>query len=306
MAARSAPPSDVAPRRHPDTVRRISDAVVVLGVGMAFVVIVLLLATVANGGNRRTRPSLVAPETSAPMGQAESWLAANLRDDQRVVVDAAAGQELVGQGLDDRQVVEIPTSGSLVNEPNRWAGSAYLVSSPDLRSRIQGLPDLQSAIDGWTAVAAFGGDADRVEIRRIESGSAGELHERAVSAQALRLRAGGDLADNPNVTASPVAMSALRSGQVDERVLSVLATFSATHQLHVTDFPTVEGEDVVGMPRRIVEIDRIDDRAVAVDGSGLSPFETYLDAQRRSYRPASLTTDPDPSGDAVIRVTYAA
>ena len=306
MAARSAPHSDVAPPRHPDAAPRLSDAVVVLGVGVAFVAIVLLLAAVANGGNRHTRPSLVAPETTAPMRQAESWLAANLRDDQRVVVDAAAGQELVAQGLKDRQVVEIPVSGSLVSEPSRWDGSTYLVSGPDLRARIQGLPELQSAIEGWTAVAAFGGDADRVEIRRITAGSAGERHEQDVSAQALRLRAGGDLADNPNVTASPDALSALRSGQVDERVLSVLATFSVTHELHITGFPTIEGEDVVGMPRRVVEIDRIDDRAVAVDGSGLSPFETYLDAQRQSYRPVSVITDPDPSGDSVIRVTYAA
>jgi hypothetical protein len=82
MAASSAAPPDVAPTGHPGAVRRLSDAVVVVGVGIAFVLVVLLLAMVVNGGNRSTRPSLVAPETTAPMRQAEGWLAASCEGDQ--------------------------------------------------------------------------------------------------------------------------------------------------------------------------------------------------------------------------------
>ncbi len=304
MAASSAHPPDVAPVGRSGAVRRPSDAFIVVGVGLAFVGIVLVLAMVVNGGNRSTRPSLLPQETTASMRQAETWLTTNLRPDQSVVIDAAAGQELTGSGLADRQVIEIPASGSLVNELVRWTGSAYAVSSPDLRARVAQLPDVRSALDGWMPVAAFGSGDDRVEVRRIDSGAAADLHERAVAAQALRLRAGGDLAENPRVTASPDALAALRAGEVDERVLSVLATFSATHELHIAGFPTVEGEDGAGMPRRIVEVDRIDDQAVAIGGAGRSPFEAYLDAQRQAYRPAAVDTDPGPSGDAVIRVTY--
>jgi hypothetical protein len=304
MAASSAHPPDVASVGRSRTVRRPSDAVLVVGVGLAFVGIVLVLLMVVNGGNRSTRPSLVPQETTATMRQAETWLTANLRPDQSVVIDAAAGRELTANGLMDRQIIEIPASGSLVNALVGWRGSAYVVSSPDLRDRVEELPDVRSALDSWTPVAAFGGGDDRVEVRRIESGPPAEVHERAVAAQALRLRAGGDLADNPRVTASSDALAALRAGAVDERILSVLATFSATHELHIAGFPTVEGEDGAGMPRRIVEVDRIDDQAVAIGGSGRSPFEAYLDAQRQAYRPAAVAVDPGPSGDAVIRVTY--
>lgn len=303
MAASSAPPRGATPVDRTASAGRLSDAVVVVGVGIGFVALVLLLAWVANGGDERTRPSLVAAETSAPMRQAESWVAANLQG-HRIVIDAAAARELVEQGLADRQVVEIDALGSLAAGPSRWAESQFLVSSPELRARVAGLPDVRSTIDGWMPVAAFGESDERVEVRRIASGPPRELHERAVSAEALRLRAGAALADNPRVVASPDCLAAFRSGRVDERLLSVLATFSASHELHLGACPAVEGEDEVAAPLRIVEIDRVDDGPVSVAGSGLSPIEAFVDAQRRVYRPMSVERTATPSGDAMLRVTY--
>ena len=180
------------------------------------------------------------------------------------MIDAAAGSELVEQGIADRQVVAIAPLGSLAGSPSRWADAQFLVSSPELRARLEDLPDERSAIDGWMPVAAFGEGEDRVEVRRIASGSPGELHERDIEAQALRLRAGAALADNPQVTATADSLAALRSGRVDERLLSVLATFSVGHELHIAGFAPVPGEDVVGAPLRIVDIDRIDDGPVSV------------------------------------------
>src|SRR4051812_49328286 len=99
MATRSGTNRDVTPADRPAGVRRFSDAFVVVGVGVGFVLIVVLLAWVANGGNDRTRPSLVAAETSAPMREAERWLAANLRGERRIVIDRAAASELAAEGI---------------------------------------------------------------------------------------------------------------------------------------------------------------------------------------------------------------
>ncbi len=304
MVTTSGTNRDVTAVDRPASDRRLSDASFVLGVGVGFVVIVALLAWVANGGNHRTRPSLVAAETSQPIRGAESWLAANLAGDSRIVIDAAAAPELVAQGLADHQVIAIAPVGSLADGPSRWEASQYLVSSPELRARIGDQPDVRSAIDSWMPVAAFGEGDDRVEVRRIASGRPGELHERDVAADALRLRAGAALAGNPRVTAAADSLAALRSGRVDERLLSVLATFSVGRELHISGFPPVDGEDAVGAPLRIVEIDRIDDGPISVGGSGPSPIEVFLDAQRQAYRPMSVTTRPRGSGDAVLRVTY--
>ncbi len=124
-------------------------------------------------------------------------------------------------------------------------------------------------------------------------------------AQDLRLRAGASLALNPNLTASTDAVDALDAGQVDERLLNVIATLVVQHHLEIGAFPVVDGEDGIGAPRRIVEIDGIDFQTIAAGTSAVASLEAFLDSQLASYRPVDVAIDTHPSGSSSLRITYA-
>ena len=181
----------------------------------------------------------------------------------------------------------------------------YLVSSPAIRSRLGDLPSVQDAVDSSIPVAAFGADDDRVEIRRILPGGMPGAQQRQADAQDLRLRAGASLAANPNLTATADAVDAMKAGQVDERLLNVIATLVVQHHLQIGAFPTVDGEDGIGAPRRIVEIDGIDFQTVTATTPAVASLEAFLDSQLTSYRPADVAVITHPTGSASLRVTYA-
>jgi hypothetical protein len=238
------------------------------------------------------------------MQRAEAWLAGNLGADQRLLIDQQGADDLLGRGITEGRVISVPTSGPLPEALAGWREYDYLVSSPVLRGQLGRLPSVQAALDSSMPVAAFGADADMVEIRRIVPGGVVDGPADELAARGLRLRAGGALASNPNVSGSPDALDALRSGQVDERLLNVLATYAVQHQVRIADFPAIDGEDDAGMPRRIATVDRVDGDPVAAGSAGAASLDAFLGSQVKSYRPASVAVDPPGTDPPVVRITY--
>lgn len=265
--------------------------------------LLLLLALVAPKW-LTDRSSSSAPGRSEPVRQAEEWVAANIGFDDHVVVDAAIGDDLLGRGISSERMVPIEATESSPDSLTSWRQYDYLVSSPALRARLGELPSVQDAIDSSRPVAAFGEGDERVEIRRILPGGMASVDQRESEAQDLRLRAGASLALNPNLTASTDAVDELKAGQVDERLLNVIATLVVQHHLEIGAFPVVEGEDGIGAPRRIVEIDGIDFQTIAPGTPAVASLEAFLDSQLSSYRPVDVAVETHPSGSTSLRITY--
>ena len=308
MAGNTAHPSDVAPARRPSDLfhqwpapRRIRDAALVIGVALAFVCAIVIVARVVEPKATTRSPAAVTSSSDA-MKRSEDWLAANLGSEERLVIDVGAVDGLLGLGISDERIVGIPASGPAPDALSGWRDLDYVVSSPSLRADADRLPSLQAAIDSSTPVASFGTGADQVEIRRILAIAPEDLKERQAASEDLRLRAGAGLAGNPNVMASPDALEAMRSGQVDERLLSILATFSVQHHIQIGAFPTVDGEDAAGVPRRIVELDSVDFEPVGTRTSGVAAIEVFLGLQKDAYRPTAVAID-DAGGTAALRIT---
>ncbi len=284
---------------------RLGGTGVVVTIAVAVVGALLLLVALTAPRWFTDSSSTTAAGRSAPVRQAEDWVAANIGFDDHVVVDAAIGDDLLGRGISYERMVPIEATGPTPDSLTSWRQYDYLVSSPALRSRLGELPSVQDAIDSSVPVAAFGQDDQRVEIRRILPGGTDSVAQRESEAQDLRLRAGGSLALNPNLTASADAVDALNAGQVDERLLNVIATLVVQHHLQIGAFPVVDGEDGIGAPRRIVEIDGIDFRTIAAGTPAVASLEAFLDSQLASYRPVDVAVETHPSGSTSLRITYA-
>ena len=114
----------------------------------------------------------------------------------------------------------------------------------------------------------------------------------AVAAEGVRrTRLGAALADNPALRLSPAAAAALRAGQVDPRLMLVLAAMTTAHQVAVDDFPAV-ALDTPAVPRRQALLTVIDGGAPA--SSEL--LRTWLTAQQPPFAPAVIR----PAGSALL------
>ena len=314
MVASSAPPRSDVPRNPGDEqtaqdpdhrgTRRSSRTGLHVAIGVAVVGSLLLLVALVAPRWFTDDSSSPAAERSDAMRQAEDWIGANVRGDDHLVVDAAAADDLLTRGISYERLVPIGASGPTPDALASWQQDDYLVSSPAIRARLAELPSVQQALDSSIAVAAFGEGDQRVEIRRILSGGMADAQAKERDAQHLRLGAGGSLATNPNLTASADSIDALEAGQVDERLLNVIATLVVQHHLQIGAFPTVDGEDGIGAPRRIVEVDGIDFQTISAGTPAVASLEAFLDSQLSSYRPVDVAIVTHPSGTSSLRITY--
>jgi hypothetical protein len=104
---------------------------------------------------------------------------------------------------------------------------------------------------------------------------------------AERLRLGSLLAGSRELTLDGPAAESLRRGEVDLRLLRVLAGLVPAHDLRIGAFPTVEGEPATA-PRRTVRITAVDGAPATAPGTA----ELVRRAVARSSQPpADVTVD---------------
>src|ERR1700722_5168643 len=126
-------------------------------------------------------------------------------------------------------------------------GSDVIVSTAAVREEFG---SRLTSVFAPVALAAFGSGSAQVPIRVVApDGSA--AYRRSLQADvSARRSAGAQLLRNPNVRVSPAGRSELTAGQVDTRLLSVIATLAALYRLDITGFgaPTA-GADPAPPPR---------------------------------------------------------
>lgn len=101
------------------------------------------------------------------------------------------------------------------------------------------------------------------------------------------------------------ALPPLANGQVDARLLTLLAALAALHQVRVLGFAAAPAGASPGLPLRTGYL------AAAVPGtarrrSSLRALARFLRTQRPPYRPASVTQVRLPGSGPALRVEFAA
>ena len=224
---------------------------------------------------------------------AVAWLDANTPDSTRLVVDETTWLDVVLNGTDP---TDVAVPGRLTGSALDYDYAVVAATTPDGEDGA-GTATLASA---FPAVAVFGNDADRVDVRRV-TGDEPSTDPLAVDLMA----AGSALADNPRIDLAPAADAALRGGWVDERVLTLLATVVVDHRVAVDAFPIAEAEARAAAPARTVVLGAVDDRPVRGDDPAVTDVMSFLERQVEAwYQPARVEIDAGPGGRPVLRVTF--
>jgi 4-amino-4-deoxy-L-arabinose transferase-like glycosyltransferase len=220
---------------------------------------------------------LLTVDADAPLLQAQEWITANVPGDDRLIVDDAMWVDLVAEGRDRRDVVwfyKLDTDAEVQGwSPRGWRDYDWVVSTPSMRAGTAATGQLADAVAASTPVAVFGTGDGRVELRRIDPPGTASSTPRAGTAT---VSVGALLADRLDGSAEP-ALTVLRSGRADPRVLTTLGMLTAREPVLLTDLPAMPGEDAAGMPHRQVHL--------AVDGTARDRVTDFFRAQSGEYAP---------------------
>lgn len=130
-------------------------------------------------------------------------------------------------------------------------------------------------------VARFGDDDTALVV--VDPGRA----EPTADQRALRRQLAAALLTNPTTAEAGQATGALLSGDVDPRLLTLLAGIAAQYGVGISSLPAVPGE--VGTPVRRVVVDSVAGTPLREDPGLVVLVTTWLSAQLPPYAPASVT-----------------
>jgi hypothetical protein len=233
---------------------------------------------------------------AAARAAAARWLVRQAASDAIVSCDpqmCAAAQQ-AGLPAGRLQVLGTGTSGPL--------SSDLLVATAAVRQEFGARLASVYAPD---VLASFGTGSDQVAIRVVAPDGAAAYTTSLRADQAARVSAGKQLLRNPRIHASTGALQALASGQVDARLLTVLAGLATQHSVRVLGFAAAPAGASPGLPLRTAYL------APAGPGTRQQPnsvpsLASFLRAQLPPYRPATITQFRMPGGGAALRVEFAA
>ncbi len=227
--------------------------------------------------------TLGSPRTEAG-GSLSSWIAGQLDPAQVVRVDELTAAELVRDGIAADRLrsiadPEAPADAVVVLSERRGAAPSDAGSRSELLARFETGPGRAPA------VVYLPGGAQTADVVRDE------LADRA--------RFGTSLASNPKVSTPPEVVAALRAGDVDPRLMTVIAALTAAHTITVAELLTVAGEPP-GSALRTAVITTFDDRSTS-DPATAEALGQWLARQLPPYTP-TLT----PRAGEPIRVSFPA
>ena len=149
-------------------------------------------------------------------------------------------------------------------------------------------------------IASFGTASGRIDVRVIAPDGAAAYQKSLAADRRSRISAGGQLLRNPHIMVAARAGKELSAGDVDPRLLLMLAALAAQQPVRITAFgsPSPGASGVV--PLRSVQL--------APPGSGataeasLRSMLSFIDGQRQPFQPLRA----DLAGSSALTVEYAA
>jgi hypothetical protein len=225
--------------------------------------------------------------------QAAIWVTAQVSHSAVVSCDPAMCAALAARGFPSGDLL---TLGSAASDP---LGSAVVVATAAVRSEFG---SRVTSVYAPTVIATFGSGSARIDVRAYAAGGAAAYLAALRADQAVRQNLGRVLLRNSRVTAAPAARAQLAAGQVDTRLLAILATLSHQGTVSVVAFGDSGPGAGPGVPLRAVEL-----ASPPGAKSGYLPSVlTLLRVQQAPYLPTSVTLARLAGGLQIARIEFAA
>ena len=222
---------------------------------------------------------------------AARWIAAQVSPAAIVACDPAMCAALQASGVPAGRLLVLGTS---TGDP---LGSNLVVATPALRSQF-GVR--LASVYAPAVIASFGSGAARIDIRAVAADGTAAYDSALAADRSARIAAGSQLIDNHHITMSTAAQAVLRAGQVDPRLLAMIATLAAQQPLRILAFGDPSPGAGAAIPLRSVQIAPAS--AGAHTAARLRTMLSFLQAQQVPYRPARAVL----VGQSALSVEYAA
>jgi hypothetical protein len=212
--------------------------------------------------------------------QAAAWVAAQVGSDQSIACDPVMCTALGADGIASGRLTPLG--------PGSEASAATVVvtSAAGHTPASQGQASQDGVNQGTVPLASFGSGGRQVEVRAAAPGGAATYAKAQQADLAARRSGGAQLLHSKSIQASAEAAGQLQAGQVDSRLLIMLAMLASQHPWRVAAFGDASpGVSLTDAPLRQVVIAGPDDQAVAA-------ALALVRAQRAPYAPAHATVVP--------------
>jgi len=254
------------------------------------------------------RPDVSLQQAAAVRNEAAVWVTGWVAQSALVACDPVMCDVLHAHGVSPERLVEL-NQNSL--DP---LGSDVVVATAVVRNMF---PRRLATVYAPAVLASFGSGKAMIEIRVIAPNGSAARYERQLRAdEQARLVAGRELLGNSNIAAFAAAARLLWAGQVDSRILQVLAPLAGMGPLIILGFGRAAPGSSPGMPRLSIDLAA----GGSVNGSNpvsaaysrvetavsLARIMAFLGAQRQPFQPASVREVTAPDGLAFVRIDYAA
>jgi hypothetical protein len=243
--------------------------------------------TAAPGSPQRdpARPGTAAKAAPTASGLAAAWVAGQLSSDQSIGCDTRMCAALAADGVASGRLVPLASAAAA-------PGTNVVVTSPADAARV--------SRDAPVLLASFGTGASQVQVRSAAPGGAAAYAKALQADLAARRSGGAQLLHSQTIQVSTQAAAALQAGQVDSRLLIMLAMLASQHQWQVVAFGGASpGVPLANAPLRQMVIAGPDAKAVAA-------ALAMVRAQLAPYAPVQATTVRLDGGQAGLRIGFAA
>ena len=246
------------------------------------------------GQPRGAQPAAAALGTSAAArATAAQWIAGQVAAGAVVACDPAMCAALQADGIAATRLVMLGTAAA---DP---LGSDLVVVTAAVRDQFGARLE---SVYAPALVASFGSGTGRIDVRAVAPDGTAAYRSAAAADRRGRIAAGGQLLRNPRLTVAPAAQAALRAGDVDPRLLILLAALAGQEPTRVSSFGDPAPGAVAGVPLRSAVIAPRAAGSPAAGAAGLRSMLAFINAQRPPYLALHASLD----GRSALTVEYAA
>ena len=262
-------------------------------------------ATLAIVGHTATSARVGAPPSAVPSAgstgalgasaatrtAAASWIAGQVASSAVVACDPAMCAALQADGLPAARLLVL---GTATADP---LGSDVVVATASVRNQFGAR---LASVYAPAVIASFGSGPGRIDIRATASdGTAADASARAADRRA-RVSAGGQLLHNSRIAVAPGARAALSEGDVDPRLLMLLAALAVQQPVRVGAFGDPSPGASQAVPLRSAQIAPL--RPGTQAESRLRAMLSFFEAQQQQFLPLRASL----AGTSALTVEYAA
>jgi hypothetical protein len=234
---------------------------------------------------------------AAARAKAVDWILSQVSRAAIVSCDQQVWQDLLSKGFPSGNVLPL---GPGSNDP---LGSTVVVATAPIRAQYGSrLESVYAPI----VIASFGSGSARIQILQVFPGGAAGYDAVRQSDLSYRKEAGAQLLTNSQIKVSAEARAQLLSGDVDPRLLQLLAIMAAAHPVSIVDFVNQSPGGGPASLLRSVDLARVDSAAHMTRAAYLGWIDGLINVQRAEYHPAWVDQVTLLGGQAVLRIGYQA